>query len=137
MTGTQNDKAIVLFDGVCNFCNSSVNHIIRLDRKDHFRFAPIQSETGKKFLAAHHIDPQKTDSIILIENGKAYVRSTAILRIHKQLGGLWSWLYGFIIIPPFLRNAVYDLVARNRYKWFGKKDSCMIPTAEMRGKFLA
>ncbi len=136
MTEPTNDKAIVLFDGVCNFCNSSVNHIIKHDKKDAFRFAPLQSETGKKFLSHHNIDPLKTDSIILVENGVAYERSTAILRINKKLGGLHSLFYGLVIIPEILRNGVYNWIARNRYKWFGKKESCMIPDVKVRGKFL-
>lgn len=127
---------IVLFDGVCNFCNSSVNRIIKNDSKNLFKFAPLQSETGKKLLEKYHIDPVKTDSIILIENEKAYVRSTAILKIFRKLKGLYPLTYGFIIVPAFLRNLVYDWIAKNRYKWWGKKETCMVPTANVRSKFI-
>lgn len=136
MSENTGNKSIILFDGVCNFCNSTVNRIIRNDKKDHFRFAALQSETGKKLLKKFKIDPGTTDSIILIENDRVYLRSGATLRISKQLGGLYPLLYGFIIIPPFLRNAVYDLIAKNRYKWFGKKESCMVPEENVRAKFI-
>ena len=127
---------IVLFDGICNFCDSSINRIIRHDKKNRFRFAPLQSETGKKLAKQYFIDTEKTDSIILIENNKAYTKSTAILRISKHLNTLYPLMYGFMIIPAFIRNFIYDFIARNRYRWFGKKDSCMIPTAEVRSKFI-
>jgi len=125
------NHGIVLFDGVCNLCNSSVQFIIKRDTKDYFRFDSLQSyiEKGNSL-------PINEDSIILIENGQFYSRSTAALRIAKRLNGLWKLLYVFIIVPPFIRNAVYDYIARNRYRWFGKQDSCMMPTAEMREKFL-
>ncbi len=131
-----NNTAIILFDGVCNFCNASVNKIIKHDKKNRFKFTALQSETGKHLLEKHHIDSQKIDSIILIENNTVFIKSTAILKISKHLNGLYPLAFGFIIIPTFVRDAVYDFVARNRYKWWGKKDSCMIPTAEVREKFL-
>ena len=132
------DKAhsIILFDGVCNLCNSSVNFVIKRDKKDQFRFGALQEEPGKSLLEKYHIDPKKTDSIVLIENERAYIKSTAALRVSRKLGGLYPLAYGFIIIPEFIRNWVYDIVARNRYKWYGKKDSCMIPTPELKQKFL-
>jgi predicted DCC family thiol-disulfide oxidoreductase YuxK len=129
-------KAIILFDGVCNFCNSSVNFVMKHDKKDRFRFAPLQSDTGKKILQQFHEDTDATDSVILIENSGLYKRSTAILRIAKRLGGAYVLLYGFMIVPRFLRDAVYNFIGRNRYKWFGKKDSCMIPTEEVKKKFI-
>jgi predicted DCC family thiol-disulfide oxidoreductase YuxK len=128
--------AIILFDGVCNFCNASVNFIIRHDKKNHFRFAPLQSATGKRLLDQFHEDKEMMTSIVLIENNKLYKRSTAILRISRHLGGAYFLLYGFIVVPRFLRDAIYDFVGRNRYNWFGKKDSCMIPTEEMKRKFI-
>jgi predicted DCC family thiol-disulfide oxidoreductase YuxK len=128
--------AIILFDGVCNFCNSSVNYVIRHDQKDRFRFAALQSDTGKKILEQFQEDTTATNSVILIQDNKLYKRSTAILRIAKRLGGAYLLLYGFIIVPRFLRDAVYNFIARNRYKWFGKKDSCMIPTEEVKRKFM-
>jgi predicted DCC family thiol-disulfide oxidoreductase YuxK len=136
MSEKPDNTAIVLFDGVCNFCDDSINRIIRHDKNNHFRFAPLQSETGKKLSHQYGIDPSKTDSIILVEDGKVYTRSSAILRITKSMNRLYPLMYGFLIVPPFIRDAVYDLVARNRYKWFGKKESCMIPTAAVRAKFL-
>jgi predicted DCC family thiol-disulfide oxidoreductase YuxK len=129
-------KAIILFDGVCNFCNSSVNFVMKHDKKDRFRFAPLQSATGKKILQQFHEDTDATDSVILIENSGLYKRSTAILRIAKRLGGAYLLLYGFMIVPRFLRDAVYNFIGRNRYKWFGKKDRCMVPTEEVKKKFM-
>jgi predicted DCC family thiol-disulfide oxidoreductase YuxK len=128
---------IILFDGVCNFCNSSINLVIRNDKKNIFRFAPLQSETAKQLLKQHHIDPTITDSIVYIANGKAHVRSSAALHIARRMDGLYPLLFGMIIIPPFLRNLVYNYIAKNRYKWFGKKDSCMMPTPEIRQKFIS
>lgn len=128
---------VILFDGVCNFCNSSVNRVIENDPKDIFRFAPLQSEVGQQLLVHYGIDRTMTDSVVYIENGKAYVRSSAALRIARRMKGFYPVLFGFIIVPPFIRNAVYDLIARNRYKWFGRKDSCMMPTPEVRRKFIS
>lgn len=130
-------SAIVLFDGVCNFCNGSVNFIIENDRSNYFKFAPLQSEIGENFLREHGIDKEKTDSIILIENGNAYTHSTAALRIAKRLDGAWKTIYGFIVLPRFLRDFFYKLFAKNRYKLFGKQDACMMPTPEIRARFLA
>jgi len=127
---------IILFDGVCNLCNHTVNYLIKRDRKDRFRFAAFQDEAGKRLIAKFNIDRSKTDSIVLIDDDKVYVRSTAALRISRNLGGGYPLFYGLMIIPNFIRNWVYDYVARNRYKWFGKKDSCMIPAPELRSKFL-
>jgi predicted DCC family thiol-disulfide oxidoreductase YuxK len=130
------NHAIILFDGVCNFCNSRINFIIRHDKRDYFRFAPLQSETAKKILGENHLPAMTLDSFILIENGKTFDRTSAALRIAKHLSGGWSLFYGFIIVPPFIRDVFYKIVAKNRYKWWGKKDSCMIPTPEVRAKFL-
>jgi predicted DCC family thiol-disulfide oxidoreductase YuxK len=137
MSETQNNNAIILFDGVCNFCNSSINFVIKHDKKNYFRFAPLQSETGRELLKKYNINSLETDSIVLIENKKAYIQSAAALRITRKLNGGYFLLYGLMIIPSFIRNAVYNYVARNRYKWFGKKDSCMIPTLEMKAKFIS
>lgn len=128
---------IILFDGVCNFCNSSINFIIRHDKKNRFRFAPLQSEPGLALIKKHELPEAFLGSVILIENGKAYVKSTAALRIARRLNGGWPLFYGFIILPPFCRDWVYNIIARNRYKWWGKKESCMVPTPEVREKFLA
>ncbi len=127
---------IILFDGVCNLCNNSVVFIIKRDKNDIFRFAAIQSNEGEKLIQKHQIDTSKTDSIILMEGDSYSVKSTAALKIVKHLKGGYPLLYGFIILPVFFRNWVYDIIAKNRYRWFGKKDSCMIPTPELRSKFL-
>lgn len=130
------NSAIILFDGVCNLCNSSVNFVIKHDKNNYFRFAALQSETGKQLLNRFNIGSSFTDSFVLIENNKAYTRSTAALRVAKHLNKLYPILYTFIIIPPFLRDSIYDYIARNRYKWFGKKEQCLIPTDELKSKFL-
>ena len=130
-------KKIILFDGVCNLCNSAIQFIIKRDRKDIFRYAALQSELGQQLTKERGIDTQLVDSMILIEPGVAYfVKSDAALEISKEFGGLWSILQVFSWFPSALRNPIYDLVARNRYKWFGKKDQCMIPTPELQAKFL-
>jgi predicted DCC family thiol-disulfide oxidoreductase YuxK len=129
-------KAIILFDGVCNLCNASVNFIIKKDKNDSFRFASIQGETGKVILDQLGIDPKKEDTIILYHKGKFYTRSTAVLRIVRSLNGLWPILYVFIVVPKFIRDSIYRFIAKHRYSWFGQKDSCMVPTKELLGKFL-
>ena len=128
---------IVLFDGVCVFCNHSVNFIIRHDRRDLYRFAPLQSEIGKRLLAQYGLDPESVDSVVLIENGRACAKTSAALRICRNLDGMWPLMYGFIIVPAFVRNVVYDIIAKYRYRWWGKLDACMMPTPEVRRKFLA
>ena len=131
------EQQIVLFDGVCNLCSGGVQFILKRDRKDLFRFASLQSELGKQLLAERQIDPKTTDSMVLIQPGKAfYLRSEAALIIGKQLPGLWKLLAVFQWIPSSIRDIVYDFMARNRYRWFGKKESCMIPTPELKAKFL-
>lgn len=129
-------QKIVLFDGVCNLCNGAINFLIAHDPQGHFKMAALQSEIGSKLLEQYKIDPQYTDSIILIENNKAYVKSTAALQIVRKFNGAWPLLYGFIILPRFIRDAVYDFIAKNRYEWFGRKDSCMIPTPALKSRFL-
>jgi predicted DCC family thiol-disulfide oxidoreductase YuxK len=131
------DQPIVLFDGVCNLCNGAVQFIIRHDKKNIFMFASLQSEVGRKILEQYNFPLDELNSFILIENNKAYTRSTGALRVAKKLNGLWPLLYGFIIIPKLLRDGIYNWVGRNRYKWFGKKDACMIPTPELKTKFLS
>ena len=132
------DKKIILFDGVCNLCHSSVQYVIKHDKKDVFRFVPLQSELGIKIINYLGIDTKNTDSIILYEPGKAYYyKSEAALTIVKDFGGIYTWSSILSIIPKFISNAVYDYVAQNRYKWYGKQESCMIPTPELKAKFLA
>lgn len=129
-------SAIVLFDGVCNFCNNSVNFIIERDPDNFFKFAPLQSETGQMLLRKFGIDHAEIDSVILIENERAYTYSTAALRIARRLSGFWSWFYGLVFVPAPIRDFFYRLFARNRYRLFGKKDACMMPTPEVRQRFL-
>ena len=128
---------MILFDGVCNLCNSSINFVIKHDKKNRFLFAPLQSETGNAIIQKHNIDTTKVDSIILAdEDGTLSFKSSAALKIAAKLGFPINLAVVFFIIPTFLRNLVYDYVARNRYKWFGRKDKCMIPTPELKAKFL-
>lgn len=129
-------NGIVLFDGVCNFCNSSVNFIIERDRENYFKFAPLQSDIGQELLDKYGINKTETDSIVLIENEKAYTHSTAALKIARRLDGIWSWFYTFIIVPKPVRDFFYKLFAKNRYRLFGKQDACMMPTPEIRARFL-
>ncbi len=137
ITGLPKDKKIILFDGVCNLCNNAVNFIIEHDKKDVFRFASLQSEIGKKLTSERGIDSEELDSIVLIEPGVAYFKkSTAALEISKELSGGYSMLKYFSFLPEGLRDGVYGLIANNRYKWFGKKESCMIPTPKLKAKFL-
>ena len=131
------DKKIVLFDGVCNLCNSAVTFIIEHDKKDVFRFASLQSEIGRKLVEERGMDPEELDSIVLIDPGVAYYRkSTAALEISRELSGGYSLLKNFLFIPESLRDGIYNFVANKRYKWYGKKESCMISTPELKSKFL-
>jgi predicted DCC family thiol-disulfide oxidoreductase YuxK len=127
---------ILLFDGVCNLCNASVLFVIRRDKKKEIKYAAIQSKQGKMLLQQYHIEEAYLGSLIFIEDGKVYLKSTGALRLCKYLKGLWPALYLFIFVPPFIRNAVYDFVAKNRYQWFGKKETCMVPTVELKSLFL-
>jgi predicted DCC family thiol-disulfide oxidoreductase YuxK len=130
-------KHIVLFDGVCNFCNDSVRFVIKRDKKDLYRFASLQSDLGKTLTSERGINTEIIDSIILIQPGEAYhIKSDAALEIAKNLSGLYPVLSVFQFLPVGFRNFFYDFIARNRYKWFGKKEVCPMPTKEEREKFL-
>lgn len=132
------DKKIVLSDGVCNLCNNVVLKIIKYDKKNSFVFANLQSEVGKELTNYLKIDTSKIDSIILYEPGVSYeIKSTAAIKIMNDFGGFWFLTKIFWIFPLGLRDAVYDIIANNRYKWFGKKESCMMPTPELKAKFLS
>ncbi|MCS6795646.1 MAG: thiol-disulfide oxidoreductase DCC family protein [Raineya sp.] len=128
---------VVLFDGVCNLCEGVVKFLIQRDKKDVFRFASLQSEIGQTLLQKFHLPTQNYDSFVLIVGEKAYLRSSAALKICEFLGGFWQVLAVFWLIPKPLRDAVYDFVAKNRYKWLGKKNECMIPSPEIKNKFLS
>ena len=131
------NKKIILFDGVCNLCNTSVQYVIKHDKKDLFRFVALQSETGQRILKHIGISTNNIDSIVLYEPGIAYYyKSNAALEIAKNLGGIFTYGTIFKIIPTSLRDSIYDYVAKNRYKWYGKQDNCMIPTKELKAKFL-
>jgi predicted DCC family thiol-disulfide oxidoreductase YuxK len=130
-------QSIVLFDGVCNFCNGSVNFIIRRDSRIHFKFAPLQSAVGQKLLREHLPDEKEIDSIILIENGRVFTHSTAALKIAEKLDGAWRAFSIFLFVPRVARDFFYRLFARNRYRLFGKTDACMMPTPDVRARFLS
>ena len=130
------DQPIILFDGVCNFCSSVVNFVIKRDKKFVLKFATLQSEIGQKILQEKNFFDPDPRSFVFIEKGKVYTRSTAALRVCKYLNGLWPFVYGFIIVPKFIRDGIYNWIAKNRYRWFGKKEVCMIPTPEIRSRFL-
>ncbi|MEO1076220.1 MAG: thiol-disulfide oxidoreductase DCC family protein [Bacteroidota bacterium] len=135
------EHPVILFDGVCNLCNASVNFVLDRDRARVFRMAALQSDVGQALLARHGYTgatPATTapDSIALVENGQLYFRSAAALRIAARLGGGWPLLQGFLAVPAPLRDLVYDWIARNRYRWFGKQDTCRLPTPDERARFL-
>ena len=129
-------RQIILFDGVCNLCNGAVQFVIKHDPHAKFTFASLQSDTGKKLLEAHNLPSNQLNSFVLIQEERTYTKSTAALKVVMQLTGLIKLLYGFIIVPVFIRNAVYTLISNNRYKWFGKKEACMIPSPSLKQRFL-
>ena len=131
------NKKIILFDGICNLCNSAVAIVIKQDKKNTFLFAAIQSKKGKEIIDYLEIDIVKIDAIILYEPGVSYeVKSTAALKIMNDFGQFWQLTKLLWVFPKGLRNQVYDFIAKNRYKWFGKKEACMIPTNDLKSKFL-
>ncbi len=130
------DKKIVLFDGVCNYCNDKINFIIKNDNQDVFRFVALQSETGQKIIKHLGID-SSLDSIILYEPRYAYfIKSEAVFRIIKYLSSSVRLLLVFNFVPTSIKNIFYDIIARNRYNWYGKKESCMMPTEDVKRKFI-
>lgn len=130
------NKSIILFDGVCNLCNASVNFVIRHDKKGQFLFASFQSDAAKQILLQFNLKNLNLDSIVLIEDRKIYEKSTAILRITKLLNGGFKHLYFLIAIPIPLRDWLYSLIAKNRYRLFGKRESCTVPSPELKNRFL-
>jgi len=131
-----NNSPVILFDGVCNLCNGSVQFVIKHDKAGLFKFASLQSEAGQQLLKKHQLPATNFNSFVLIQDEKAYTKSTAALMVAKQLTGVVKSLYAFSIIPTFIRDGVYNFIAKNRYSWFGKKDSCMIPSANIEARFL-
>ncbi len=127
----------ILFDGVCNFCNGAVNFVIKRDKQSRIKFAALQSDRGQQLLQHFNFSTHNFNSFLFIEDGKVYTQSTAALKVCNYLPALWPLLYGFIIVPKFIRDGIYNWIANNRYKWFGKKDQCMIPSPEIRARFLS
>ena len=131
------DGPLVLYDGTCGLCNRSVQLVLRHDRRGRFRFAALQSETGRALLARHGLPVDALDSIVLVEDGRAFTRSRAALRIARKMDAPWPALTALRIVPTPLANLCYDFVARHRYRWFGRTDSCMLPPPEVRARFLS
>lgn len=130
------ENPIILFDGVCNLCNSSVQFIIKRDKKALFKFASLQSEEGQRILKKFNLPVDQINTIILTDDSNFWSKSTAALKIATKLSGLWPMMYAFILIPKLLRDKVYEFIARNRYRWFGKQESCWIPSPELKARFI-
>ena len=130
------DESILLFDGVCNLCNGLVRFIIKRDRKGKFKFASLQSEPGKRYLRQLGIKENEFESLVLIKEDKFYLKSTGALNILRELGGFWAFFYILIWVPRSLRDFIYDQIAKSRYKVFGRRDTCMVPTPEQSARFL-
>lgn len=130
-------KSIIFFDGVCNLCNTSIDFVIQRDNNDHFLVGALQEDLSREILSNYDVREDYLDSIILLEKGEIYYKSTAALKIARNLTGLWPALYAFIILPKFLRDPIYDWIGSNRYRWFGKKNTCRLPTPAEKAKFLS
>ncbi len=130
------DPPILLFDGVCNLCDASVQFIIKRDPQKIFRFAPLQSEVGKELLKRCQQPKTELSTMVLIEEDQCFTKSDAALRIARHLKHLWPLMYGWVVLPRIIRDKIYDWVASHRYQWFGKKDQCMIPSTEISQRFL-
>ncbi len=131
-----NSPSILLFDGVCNLCNGFVQFVLLRDRQGKFRFASLQSDFGQSQMKNFGLDPEKLDTVILIEDNQVFTHSDVALKVVRKLPGLWPFLYIFVIIPKFIRDRIYNWVASNRYRWFGKRESCMLPRPEWKNRFL-
>ncbi len=131
------NKSVILFDGVCNLCNSSIDFIIQRDKNDQFLVGPLQEKEGKELTSKFDVPQDYMDSLVLVEEDEIFFKSTAALKIAKHLSGGWPALYPLIYLPKGFRDVVYDWIARNRYKWFGKKNTCRLPTPEEAAKFLS
>ena len=135
MSAPEHNHPVLLFDGICNYCNKWVHFIIRHDNKKKFRFATLQSEAGKKLLKQYNIS-EKEESAVLIYNDKTYLKSSTGLHVLFHLGGIYSLGFVFIILPSYVRDFYYDIIAHNRYKWWGKRNECMVPTKDVKERFL-
>jgi predicted DCC family thiol-disulfide oxidoreductase YuxK len=129
-------RNIVLFDGVCNLCNGAVNFLIDRDKNNRLHFASLQSDFGQSVLRDFAMEVDDFDTFIFLHKDKLFTRSSGALEVMRILGGFWLFLYIFKIVPPFIRDAVYNLISKNRYKWFGKRESCRMPTPDLKAKFL-
>lgn len=136
MNNPEPTPPVILFDGICNLCSSMVQFVIRHDPRHHFRFASLQSNFGQGVLKKFNLPIDDLGSFILLEGDRVFTKSEAALRVVKKLNGAWSALYGLIIVPAFARDAVYNLVAKKRYRWFGKQENCWLPTPELKGLFI-
>ena len=130
-----NDNPVILFDGVCNLCTGSVQFILKRDKEKKFMFASLQSKYGQEFLKQFDLPTDTFNSFVLYQDKKIHTRSTAALKMFQQLNG-WKWVKIFWIVPKFIRDGVYNLIAKNRYKWFGQKNECWLPTLELKARFL-
>lgn len=130
------EPILLLIDGHCNLCHAITRFVIERDRIGRFRFASLQSEAGQYLLVKGGLPPDSLDTFVMVQDGRMYTKSGAALRVCKFLGTLWPLLYGCIVVPPFIRDAVYDWIAGSRYRWFGRADACLLPTAELRGRFV-
>ena len=130
------EKSLILFDGICNLCSAAVQFILKRDRNGRYRFASLQSASAGKILNEFNYYENIPDTIVLIEKDKVYLKSTAVLRIVKHLRGVWPFFYGFIFFPAFIRDRIYDWIARNRFRWFGRKKQCYIPEEKWKERFI-
>ena len=133
---TKSSHPILLFDGVCNLCNHFVQFVIKRDQSAFFHFAALRSDQGKALLQKHRLSTENIDTVVLIMNDKAYTRSSAALQVLRHLGLPWSLMTVFFVLPKGLRDVIYNFIAKNRYKWFGRQESCMMPTEELKSRFL-
>jgi len=135
-TEIPDDDPVILFDGVCNLCSGFVQFVIPRDTEGKYRFASLQSDVGRALLAEHGLPTDELESIVLIEDGESYVKSSAIIQIATGLGGVYRALSPFRFLPRSIRDRVYDFVAEHRYRWFGKKDQCLMPSGDVESRFL-
>jgi len=129
-------QPVIFFDGVCNLCNASVQFVIAHDKKDQFKFTALQGDYAKEMLPKFNVDLEKLNTILLLEDGKLYTKSSAALRVARKLNGLIPLLYAFLIVPKSIRDWVYDIIAKNRYQWWGRQESCWVPTPNLKSKFI-
>jgi predicted DCC family thiol-disulfide oxidoreductase YuxK len=130
------DKPVILFDGECGFCSAWVRFVLRWDERERYLFAPLQSDAGRNLLTKFELPTHDLSTVVLVERGRAYTKSTAALRVLRSCGGLWALAYAFILVPRPIRDVVYDFVARRRNSWFGRSRECSLPSVEMHHRFL-